>query len=89
MSQNLYGEASDLLFELVQDEPENVAAWTALAQAYDRVGNISGSSDAYRKSLAIDPDQIDVWISFGNFYLVRANYCYSFFNQFTCVFCKI
>ena len=44
-----------------------MAAWTALAQAYDRVGNISGSSDAYRKSLAIDPDQIDVWISFGNF----------------------
>lgn len=74
MDQDLYGRASDLLLGLVTDEPENVEAWTALAQAYDRVGNIMGASEAYRKSLSLMPDQAEVWISFGNFYFRGESY---------------
>ena len=67
MDQDLNGRASELLSEIVTDEPENFVAWAGLGKAYDRSGNIMGASEAYRKSLSLKPNQPEVWISFGNF----------------------
>ena len=42
MDQDLNGRASELLSEIVTDEPENFVAWAGLGKAYDRSGNIMG-----------------------------------------------
>lgn len=77
MDQGLNGRASDLLKELVTEEPGNFVAWAGLGKAYDRSGNIMGASEAYRKSLSLKPNQPNVWISFGDFYFRGKSYLQS------------
>jgi Flp pilus assembly protein TadD len=42
-----------------------VNAWNNLGVALDALSDTKGAIDAYRKAIAIKPDDVDAWLNLG------------------------
>ena len=61
-----YNDAVIFFSRILQSYPENPAVLNGLAEAQHRSGDPMTAIENYKKSLALNPKQLDPWISTGN-----------------------
>ena len=61
-----YHDAVKFFSSILQSYPENPAVLNGLAEGQHRSGDPMTAIENYKKSLAINPQQLDTWISIGN-----------------------
>ena len=64
-----YDEAKPLLEKAVEQSPKSSEAHFYLAVARERTGDRAGAEDAYKKSLAIDPNGMEAMTNLSALYL--------------------
>jgi arylsulfatase A-like enzyme/tetratricopeptide (TPR) repeat protein len=65
MNEGRLGEAEELLDRAVGGNPSSIDGWNALGTVRAQRGNPEGAIDAWRNSLAIDPDYLAVVFNLG------------------------
>ena len=68
MQANMYKDAITPLEFLVQKSPQTVNYWEQLAMAYRKTGQDDKAADAYKKLIAIDPQNKDHYLNLGIIY---------------------
>ena len=61
-----YHDAVKFFSSILQSYPDNPAVLNGLAEGQHRTGDPMTAIENYKKSLAINPQQLDTWISIGN-----------------------
>lgn len=68
-----YGRAADGYMKAANDDPGAVAAWSGLARARLKLGDVRGATEAYQKVLTIDPGHIPALLCLARFELLAGH----------------